>query len=165
MLFRKTSFMLIFLIPDGSQESIAMVFDDLTKKLGIDTFQKYFPVILTDNGAEFKAPARLEFTPDGEQRTKVFYCDPFISGQKGRLEKNHEYIRYVIPKGRSLARYTQKDINLLASHINSTARDGLNGKTPFDMAELLLDKKIPVITGQFRVSPDEVLLKPELINK
>ena len=165
MLFRKTYFMLIFLIPDGGQESVARVFDDLTEKLGIETFQKYFPVILTDNGPEFKAPGRLEFTQDGEQRTRIFYCDPFISGQKGRLEKNHEYIRYVIPKGRSFAKYTQKDSNLLASHINSTARDGLNGKTPFDMAELLLDKRIPVIAGQFRVSPDEVLLKPELINK
>ena len=37
----------------------------------------------------------------------VFYCDPYVSNQKGRLEKNHEYIRYVIPKGRSMYRYTQ----------------------------------------------------------
>ena len=57
----------------------------------------------------------------------------------------------------------QDDINLLASHINSTARDSLNGACPFDLAELLLDKKIPLLTGQFKVSPDEVLLKPALI--
>ena len=79
----------------------------------------------------------------GTQRCKVFYCDPYVSNQKGRLEKNHEYIRYVIPKGRSMYKYTQEDINLMASHINSTARDSLNGATPFDLAELLLDKKIP----------------------
>ena len=60
-------------------------------------------------------------------------------------------------------RYTQEDINLLASHINSTARDSLNGATPFDLAELLLDKKIPLLTGQFKVSPDDVMLKPVLI--
>ena len=85
--------------------------------------------------------------------------------RKPRDRKNHEYIRYVIPKGKSFAKYTQKDINLLASHINSVASDGLNGKTPFDMAELLLDKRIPAVTGQFRVPPDEVMLKPELINR
>ena len=59
--------------------------------------------------------------------------------------------------------YTQEDINLLASHINSTARDSLNGATPFDLAELLLDKKIPALTGQTRVTPDNVLLKPALL--
>lgn len=51
----------------------------------------------------------------------------------------------------------------MASHINSTARDSLNGACPFDLAELLLDKKIPLLTGQFKVSPDEVMLKPALI--
>lgn len=65
----------------------------------------------------------------------------YVSNQKGRLEKNHEYIRYVIPKGHSMYRYTQEDINLMTSHINSTARDSLNGSTPFDLATLLLDKK------------------------
>ena len=60
-------------------------------------------------------------------------------------------------------KYTQDDINLLASHINSTARDSLNGSTPFDLAELLIDKKIPILTGQFKVSPDNVLLKPALL--
>ena len=57
----------------------------------------------------------------------------------------------------------QDDINLLASHMNSTARDSLNGACSFDLAELLLDKKIPLLTGQFKVSPDDVLLKPALI--
>ena len=60
-------------------------------------------------------------------------------------------------------KYTQEDISLMASHINSTARDSLNGATPFDLAELLIDKRIPALTGQFKVSPDDVLLKPALL--
>ena len=40
----------------------------------------------------------------------------------------------------------------LASHINSTARDSLNGRTPFDLAELLLDKRIPALSGLYKVS-------------
>ena len=60
-------------------------------------------------------------------------------------------------------KYTQDDISLLVSHINSTARDSLNGAAPLDLAELLIDKKIPVLTGQFKVSPDNVLLKPALL--
>jgi IS30 family transposase len=128
-------------------------------------FKKYFPIILTDNGSEFKNPWDIEKNEAGTQRTRVFYCDPYVSNQKARLEKNHEYIRYIIPKGRSMYKYTQDDINLMASHINSTARDSLNGATPFDLAELLIDKRIPILTGQHKVSPDNVLLKPALLNK
>ena len=163
LLFRSCSFMLIILLPDCTQRSVINAINDLTDTLGIRTFRKFFPVILTDNGAEFKNPWDIEKTESGAQRTYVFYCDPYVSNQKARLEKNHEYIRYVIPKGRSMHKYTQEDMNLLASHINSTARDSLNGACPFDLAALLLDKKIPLLTGQFKVSPDDVMLKPVLI--
>lgn len=163
LLFRSCSFMLIILLPRCNQESVVHAINRLTDTIGLRVFRKYFPVILTDNGSEFKNPWDIEKTPDGKHRTYVFFCDPYISNQKGRLEKNHEYIRYVIPKGRSMQNYTQEDISLMASHINSTARDGLNGKTPFDLAELLLDKRIPASAGQFKVSPDDVSLKPALI--
>lgn len=163
LLFRSCSFMLIILLPKCTQNCVINAINDLTETLGLRLFRKYFPVILTDNGSEFKNPYDIEKTTDGKHRTYVFYCDPYVSNQKARLEKNHEYIRYVIPKGKSMYKYTQDDISLMASHINSTARDSLNGATPFDLADLLLDKRIPLLTGQFKVSPDEVLLKPALI--
>ena len=163
LLFRSCSFMILILLPDCTQKSVTDAINNLCSAIGIRTFKKYFPIILTDNGSEFKNPCDIEKNEAGTSRTKVFYCDPYVSNQKARLEKNHEYIRYVIPKGRSMYKYTQDDISLLASHINSTARDSLNGSTPFDLAELLIDKKIPVLTGQFKVSPDNVLLKPALL--
>lgn len=155
--------MLIILLPDCTQRSVVNAINELCNTIGIRTFKKYFQVILTDNGSEFKNPWDIEMSESGTRRTYVFYCDPYVSNQKGRLEKNHEYIRYVIPKGRSMYKYTQEDINLMASHINSTARDSLNGATPFDLANLLIDKKIPLLTGQHKVSPDSVVLKPVLI--
>ena len=163
LLFRSCSFMIIILLPNCTQKSVISAINNLCDTIGIRTFKKYFPIILTDNGSEFKNAWDIEKNESGTLRTRVFYCDPYISNQKGRLEKNHEYIRYVIPKGRSMQRYTQDDINRLASHINSTARDSLNGVTPFDLANLLLDKKIPILTGQFKVSPDDVMLKPVLL--
>ena len=162
-LFRSCSFMLVILLPACTQKYVIDAIDSLTETLGLRLFRKYFPVLLTDNGSEFKNPWHIESTNDGKHRTYVFYCDPYVSNQKGRLEKNHEFIRYVIPKGRSMYKYTQDDMNLMASHINSTARDSLNGTTPFDLANLLIDKKIPLLTGQSKVSPDKILLKPELI--
>jgi IS30 family transposase len=165
LLFRKSSFMLIILIQRCTQEYVISAINDLTECLSYDLFKKTFPIILTDNGSEFKNPYDIEMTLNKKRRTYVFYCDPYVSNQKARLEKNHEYIRYIIPKGRSMQRYTQENINLMASHINSTARDGLNNQTPFSLASLLLDKKIPILTGLHIVSPDDVMLKPELINR
>ena len=54
MIFRKNNVMLLFLMPDGKAESVKRVFDYLEAGLGIETFRRLFPVILTDNGSEFK---------------------------------------------------------------------------------------------------------------
>lgn len=165
LLFRSCNFMLIILLPRCSQECVINAINKLADTISLRLFRKYFEVILTDNGPEFKDPWDIEKDKDGRHRCYVFYCDPYASNQKGKLEKNHEYIRYVIPKGKSMQNFTQEDINKLASHINSTARDSLNGATPFALAKLLIDKRIPILTGQFEVSPDHVMLKPELLRK
>ena len=165
LLFRKSNFMLCILLPRCTQECVINAINELTDKISLRLFRKSFPVILTDNGSEFKNPWDIEKTPDGKFRTYVFYCDPYESNQKGKLEKNHEFIRYIIPKGRSMQGYTQADISLMASHINSTARDALNQKTPFDLAALLLDKRIPASLDIHKISPDHVILKPALLKK
>ncbi len=105
MLLRNTSLMLIFLLPDCTQASVKAVFDQLTDKLGMEEFRKCFPVILTDNGSEFKNPKPLKRTDNGQGRTRIFYCEPLASWQKAKLEKNHEYIRRVLAKGQSLEGY------------------------------------------------------------
>ena len=165
LLFRSCNFMIIILLQKCTQECVINAINNLYEAITPRLFRKYFEVILTDNGPEFKNPWDIEKDTSGKRRCYVFYCDPYSSSQKGKLEKNHEYIRYVIPKGKSMQGYTQDDINKLASHINSTARDSLNGATPFALAKLLIDKRIPVLTGQFEVSPDDVMLKQDLLNK
>lgn len=67
-------------------------------------------------------------------RTRVFYCDPLASWQKAKQEKNHEFIRKVITKGKTLMNNTQEDMTLLVNHINSTARASLNGRNPYELA-------------------------------
>ncbi len=163
LLFRSCNFMIIILLQRCTQECVVDAINNLAETISPSLFRKYFEVILTDNGAEFKNPWDIESDPAGKPRCSVFYCDPYAANQKGKLEKNHEFIRYVIPKGKSMQNFTQADINKLASHINSTARDSLNGATPFALANLLIDKRIPLLTGQYEVSPDNVLLKPELL--
>jgi len=118
-----------------------------------------------ENGTEFQFPTRLECDKNGEIRTKIFYCNPNCSWQKGMLEKNHEYIRYVIPKGASLEPYTQAHAIKLMNHINSEARDSLNGCTPFRLSLLLLSNKLHKLLKLREIPADEVALRPSLLKK
>lgn len=165
MLFRNCHLMLIFVLEEKTQECVIEVLDTLCHKLGISVFQELFPVLLTDNGIEFQFPARLECDRNGERRTKVFYCNPNSSWQKGMLEKNHEYIRYVIPKGESLDPFNQEDAILLMNHINSEARDSLNGCTPFKLSEMLLSNRLHSLLKLVEIPADKVMLKPALLKK
>ena len=163
--FRNCSLMLIFVLQEKSQDQVIKVFDYLTEKLGIKVFLELFPVILTDNGVEFQFPARLECDKNGEIRTRIFYCNPNSSWQKGRIERNHEYIRYVIPKGQSLDNYKQKDACILMNHINSEARDSLNGCTPFRLSKLLLNNRLHRLLCLQEIPADQVNLKSSLPQK
>lgn len=165
LLFVEQNLMLIFLMQDGLATTVVEQFDWLTAALGLETFRKLFPVILTDNGCEFKHTREMEYTVDGEQRTKLFYCDPQASWQKPHIEKNHEFIRYVLPKGKSFNPYTQEDITLLLNHINSTRRSKLDGKTPYELADSEEFQQLKAAMGLEPIPADEVRLTPRLLNK
>jgi IS30 family transposase len=163
LLFRNCNLLLIILMSDCTKECVKSVFDRLEEALGLETFRNTFPVILTDNGSEFKGPEDLEKSYSKGERTKVFFCDPLASWQKGKLEKNHEYIRKIIPKGTTLTGFEQDDMTLMANHINSTTRASLNGRTPFELAQLLLDKKLIQAVKLKSIPADEIMLKQSLL--
>lgn len=163
LLFRNCSLMLVFLLAEKTQDCVSEIFDHLTKVLGLQIFQTLFPVILTDNGTEFQHPNRLECEGSGEKRTRIYYCNPHSSWQKGMIEKNHQYIRLVIPKGKSFEKVTPGDARLLTNHINSEARDSLNGCTPFMLSQLMLSNRLHAALGLEEIPPDHVTLRPYLL--
>lgn len=154
-------------MPDGKAESVKRVFDYLESGLGTDIFRNLFPVILTDNGSEFKKVDELELTINLEYQTSIYYCDPMVSWQKGCIEKNHEFIRYAIPKGKSLNPYTQEYMALLMNHINSVKRPGLGNKSPYELIEED-DKDFLALMSLLKmhlILPYEVHLMPDLFVK
>lgn len=100
---------------------------------------------------------------DGLSRTRMFYCDPQASWQKPHIEKNHEYIRYVLARGQSFNPYTQQDMVVLMNHINSTRRSSLFGVAPYDLANTpeLLD--LMQCLGLHRLDSDAVHLTRHLL--
>lgn len=164
LLFREFNFMIARLIPDKSSKSVKNELDTIEKIIGTELYKRVFKYILTDNGGEFQRPEELEKSIDGSKRSSIYYCEPNRSDQKAKVEKNHEYIRYVIPKGISMDNYTQDDIDLMMSHINSTAREILNFAIPFDMATIYLGKNTLKKLKLKKILPDNIILKPYLIN-
>lgn len=165
MLFRNSKLMLAFIMNDKTANSVLKIFNWLEAILGNGLFEKTFPVILTDNGSEFSDPLSLEFNSDGIGRTRIFFCNPRASYQKGAIEKNHEFIRYIIPKGTSMDGFTQQDITKMINHINSLTRPSLNNATPYDLAKILLEKNVLKKLNLTKVSANEVQLNQKLLKK
>lgn len=163
LMFKSCDLMLAFIRDRNTSQSVIDVFDKLYDSLGSDRFRVLFPVLLTDNGAEFSNPKALEFDAQGTSRIKIFYCDPCASFQKPNVELNHEFIRKILPRGRSFDSLTQADVNLMMSHINSYSRGKLNDKSPFDTFGFLYGYDILDKLGLYKIPANEILLKPTLL--
>ena len=139
--FVETSLMLAFLRNANTSASVIQVINLLDKVLGTETFDRLFPVILTDNGSEFSNPKEIERRATVPcNRTNVFYCDPSAPYQKGACEVNHELIRRILPKGSSFDDLTQKDIFQMMDHINSYKRKKLNNRSPYEAFSFYYEK-------------------------
>ena len=124
-------------------------------------FFQLFPVILTDNGGEFARVDDIEMDVRGE--SKLFFCDPNRSDQKGRIEKNHTLIRDILPKGTSFDNLTQEDINLVCSHVNSVKRAALNGKSAYELFAFTYGEEIPKLLGISKILAEDVCQSSKLL--
>ena len=124
-------------------------------------FFQLFPVILTDNGGEFARVDDIEMDVQGE--SKLFFCDPNRSDQKGRIEKNHTLIRDILPKGTSFENLTQEDINLVCSHVNSVKRAALNGKSAYELFAFTYGEEIPKLLGISKIPAEDVCQSSTLL--
>ena len=124
-------------------------------------FFQFFPVILTDNGGEFARVDDIEMDVRGE--SKLFFCDPNRSDQKGRIEKNHTLIRDILPKGTSFDNLTQEDINLVCSHVNSVKRAALNGKSSYELFSFTYGEEIPELLGISNIPAEDVCQSSTLL--
>jgi len=161
--FVDTSFMLMFIRDANDSKSVTNCFEAIYDAIGKEHFMKLFPVILTDNGSEFSNPDKIEKVYGGEKLTNVFYCHPYAAYQKPEVENNHELIRRVIPKGKSMDTFNQQDINLLMSHVNSYVRKKLNDQSPFDAFSSRYGFELINSLGISLINPNDIILKPSLL--
>ena len=165
--FVNVSLMLGFLRDANTSKSVIDIYDELYHRLGGQDFRRLFPVILTDNGSEFSNPKCIENGPDGKgfQRTRIYYCNPSAPYQKAEIEVGHEFIRRVVPKGKSFDGLTQADIELMMNHINSYRRKKLNGKSPYEAFCFYYGEELAKKLGCHEVDAATINLTPRLFKK
>ena len=164
LLWRKSKFMLIFKLENQTTEEVTRIFKTLQELIPEDDYKKLFQVILTDNGHEFFDVDNIEcIQSTGEVVSKLFFCDPHMSCQKGMIEKNHEFIRYILPKGSSFKNITQEDCDVFMNNVNSLCRDSLNGKSPYEAMLFLCDEYILKALNCYYIKPDDVVLNDSLL--
>ena len=154
------NFLFIFKINSQTKDEVIKMLSFFKDIIGEETFDKIMEILLTDNGHEFFI---IDELLPVSSNIHLFYCHPYSSYEKGSIENNHELIRRVIPKGVSLKPYTQKELNLLCSHINSLFRESLDGKCPFDLIENYVPLEKIHKLGLDKIKPLDVCLIPELL--
>ena len=166
--FLDYSFMFIVYQEEKTAKSMIEGVDLLEKILGKDLFSEEVAIIKTDRGSEFCDAEGFEKEENESRRTRIFYCDPMASGQKGSLENNHKEIRYICPKEndlKDLGLNSQEKANLIVSHINSQSKEHLKGKSPLEVMEFMN----PALYQKFKdfgiekINKDNIVLKPYLL--
>ena len=126
-------------------------------------FSEIFPVLLTDNGGEFSDVAAFENDSSGQQSTRLFFCDPNSPYQKPHVENNHTLFRGIVESGSSFDAFSQKDVDLIFSHINSVKRKQFNGKSSYEMFSFAYSEKLASALGISYVDPKDVIQTPRLL--
>lgn len=169
ILFANSDMLLAFLREHNNARSVYACFvkikELLAKHIPHLTLGKLFPIILTDNGSEFSDPKAIEDLDPGH--IKVFYCDPGESNQKSPIERNHEFIRMILPKRTTFDNLTQDEIDLMLSHINSYGRPKHGDSCPFDIFTTAYTHGAAFLNALNirKVSHNDIILKPRLLEE
>ena len=159
-------FQFYFLLENKEAKSVVNKLNEIQQIIGIENYKKIFGTILTDNGSEFTDIQGIFSDPDtGEIRTNLFFCDAMASYQKGSCENSHERFRYVLPKEVSFDNLTQKDFDLITSHINSYKIKSIDFSCAIEKFYAFFGKEILDKLNISLIPANDVLLKPELIKK
>lgn len=158
--FPKERFQFGIKIKKSDSESVYSKLHQFFLKIGQKRTKEIFPILLADNGVEFSTFHNLE-----KFDIRVYFTNPYRSNDKAECERNHEFIRYVIPKGKTMDIYSQEDINLMFSHINSYIRESNQNKTPYELVKESLGTEFLDLIGIKSINPNDVILKPILFKK
>lgn len=157
--FPKYEFQFGLLIKKNNPNDVVAKLKRLFRFLGSELVKKIFQINLADNGIEFSYFNKIECDDNGEFICRTFFTRPYKATDKPHCERYHEFIRYMIPKGKSLDFLTQEKVDWMFSQINSYIRESLGNKTPYELIERKYGKEFLDAINIKKVPKREVDLK------
>ena len=147
-------FTLLDIIKNPDSKKIVKFFDELEEKIGTQNFIDLIPAILTDREPSFSDIEGICFSKiTGEERCKLFFCDPYVSTQKPNVENINKQIRKFFPKGKSIDNHSRETIKKHNITLLNTPIKSLDGYTPKDAfiavyGEDLYNKLFDIVNGE-----------------
>lgn len=171
LLHRPSRLQLALPLAEKTAGRVAAALGDIREVLGADGMGRVFRAVLTDNGTEFSDERAIaDLVGEGPGETRLFYCDPRRSDQKGACERNHVEIRKLLPKGSGLRfdRLAPADLALAMSHVNSEPRGALGFSTPARAFRAMLGEDAAALLDAYGVEDvalGDLDLTPGLIER
>lgn len=156
----KIQFLILLKLKDKTSYSVIKALDELEKRIGKTNFKKLFGIMIADQGSEFLRYEAITNSIYTGKRSKIFYCDAGSPYQKPNIENIHRLVRRVIPKSVSLEKYTQEDLNYIASNINSLIKEKYGNKTPNELFLEIYSKNLLKKLSIEIIPKDEITLLP-----
>lgn len=136
-------FPLLDIINKPNSKKVVEFFDRLEEKIGTDTFMDLIPVVLTDRDPCFNDIEGICFSKiTGEERCKLFFCDPYVSNQKPNVENINKQLRLFFPKKSSVDKYSKKDIKQINLTLLNKPLKSLDSYTPKDAFISVFDEDL-----------------------
>lgn len=138
---RKTRNEIIRIMPDKTAASVVKVLNALEKEHGPEIFAQVFRTITVDNGSEFADFIGMEQSCilAGCVRTKLYFCHPYSSYERGSNENQNKMVRRHYPKGYDFTHTTPAEIRKLEKWINNYPREIFDYYTSADLYEACLN--------------------------
>lgn len=164
---REDSACLLTLLHRPSRLQLALPLEEKTAGCVADALEGVRAIL----GAEFSDEAAIAaLLGEGPGETRLFYCDPRRSDQKGACERNHVEIRKLLPKGAGIRfdRLAPADLALAMSHVNSEPRGALGFATPARAFRAMLGEDAAALLDAYGVEDvplGDLDLTPGLIER
>lgn len=151
----------------ASSDAVVDCLDALERILGSpEAFSALLDPMLADRGSEFDDFEGIErscLVPN-TRRCRLYYCDAMAANQKAQVERGHEELRRILPKGRSdFDALGDVDVAAICSHVNSYPLPSRGGRCAFDCALGIVPQELLGALGLARIAPDDVVLRPSLV--
>ena len=123
---RKTRFEIVIKLKNRTSEEVLKAMERIKENLKTYS-SNIFKSITTDNGSEFSRYEEIEEILG----TKVYFCHPGASYEKGTNERHNGMLREYIPKGADISKYSGEELDKIVSKLNDLERKKLNYYTPY----------------------------------